>query len=289
MVTGYSGNIRLGLTPWTSIFKQFRSHLQKPFITPSCSFATSTSSDYNKETPSIHPKPNSKNTDLSSHSHNLNSLSSAHLETNASVEERIKAKMESLGSSGKPPNILVYTGSDEEHPSRFTNVVHLMQQCLSRDHYALYHLKRSQVTTTPWIENAVMLVVAADRVPKQGIAECFLAYFINGGFLLTLASNFDEFFLNKSPHNEDQTFPRVITFDYEDFKAVSILGSGGSYDNITPSADKNLSITALARDSFSNMPLVVQVHHAVDKGTALLSRVPPISYSSPLINIISSI
>ena len=269
LLSSYSGNIRLGLAPWNSLLLPSEKELKNFSFNSYEKSSTLKRNDANNQiqlgfniTPNKPPKvlfpPPS-----------IQSFTTTQ-EEDSSVEARIKAKMDELGSLGKPPNILIYTDSDEDQPIRFIIVVNLLQQCISREHYAMYHLKRSQVTSTPWIENTVMLILAADKVPRQGIAECFLAYFINGGLLFSLACNFDELFLRRSDVSKPNL--KVLKLNYEDLKDIHVLGIDGGYINIEPSKDPNLSIVPLAKD-LNNLPLIVKIHHATDKGTAIFSRV----------------
>ena len=69
-------------------------------------------------------------------------------------------------------------------------------QVLNTDQYVIYHLKHDDVLTTPWHDNACLLVVASDRV-YDGIDQRFLRYFVWGGRLLSFGSAFDSVLVDR--------------------------------------------------------------------------------------------
>ncbi|KAL0994492.1 hypothetical protein UPYG_G00122970 [Umbra pygmaea] len=87
--------------------------------------------------------------------------------------------------SGKPPNVLVYTGGCQK---RFQRVCSLLGECIDMCSYTVYPLRPQQALSEPWLESATLLVLASDDPLTPQLQTRFLAYLEQGGRVLGLAS-----------------------------------------------------------------------------------------------------
>ena len=102
--------------------------------------------------------------------------------------------------SGRPPNILIYTGKDEQNPDRFQKTKEILQQCLHPDKYVIYQLKHDLVLQEPWKENTELLVLTSNQILDKSHVDAFNIYIKDGGKLL----NFSKFYtLNDSVRLRD--------------------------------------------------------------------------------------
>lgn len=172
---------------------------------------------------------------------------------------------------GKPPNVLVYTGSDEIDSQKFEDVRSILLQCLARDRYAIYHLRNEQVTTVPWLENTILLVLVASKIQKDGFCEAFLTYFLNGGTVLSMSSNFDESFLKiTNPQRQSE----IIKISYKDFNNISVFGCSSCYNFQESSQEEDsISLENVASNSVNGCRVIALARHKQSCGTALLSLV----------------
>ncbi len=93
-------------------------------------------------------------------------------------------------SSHRPPNILIYTGQNDQNSEEFQKTKELLKQCLHQDKYVIYQLKHELVLQEPWKESTELLVLTADHILDKSHAELFASYVKDGGKLL----GFSKFF-----------------------------------------------------------------------------------------------
>ncbi|KAJ8347751.1 hypothetical protein SKAU_G00263400 [Synaphobranchus kaupii] len=92
-----------------------------------------------------------------------------------------------VNPSGKPPNMLVYAGGCRE---RFEQVRSVLAECVDTDSYAIYPLRPQQALSEPWLDSALLLVLASDEALTPQLHERFLAYLEQGGKVLGFCSTF---------------------------------------------------------------------------------------------------
>ncbi|KAM8976635.1 biotin--protein ligase [Pelodytes ibericus] len=93
-----------------------------------------------------------------------------------------------LNVSGKPPNVLIYSGS--KPGDYFQSVKEVLLQCFDPCRYVVYAISNDQVGQAPWMDNCLLLVVAAEDTISIDIHEHFLKYLSKGGKILGLSSSF---------------------------------------------------------------------------------------------------
>ncbi|KAJ7996983.1 hypothetical protein DPEC_G00224190 [Dallia pectoralis] len=101
------------------------------------------------------------------------------------VAESFVGQSRRVNVSGKPPNVLVYTGGCQE---RFQKVLSLVDECIDMNSYTVYPLGPQQALSEPWIESAALLVLASDDPLTPQLQARFLAYLEQGGKVLGLSS-----------------------------------------------------------------------------------------------------
>ncbi|KAK6317255.1 hypothetical protein J4Q44_G00126550 [Coregonus suidteri] len=99
--------------------------------------------------------------------------------------ESFRGQSRRVNVSGKPLNVLVYTGGCQE---RFQRVRSLLCECIDMDSYMVYPLRPQQALSERWLESVALLVLASDEPLTPQLQACFLAYLEQGGRVLGLSS-----------------------------------------------------------------------------------------------------
>ncbi|NXE70962.1 BPL1 ligase, partial [Calcarius ornatus] len=94
-----------------------------------------------------------------------------------------------INLAGKPPNILIYLGS-EAAKGRFEQVKAVLRECVDAESYTLYQLHQEQVLRDPWVENSLLLLIATEEPIPEGIHRQFMKFLSRGGKILGLSSSF---------------------------------------------------------------------------------------------------
>jgi len=169
----------------------------------------------------------------------------------------------------KPPNILIYCGK-KDSSRLFARVKSVLCQCISSSQYAVYHLKHEDVMSTVWQDNTSLLVVASDKV-YDGVDRLFLQYFVRGGTLLSFGSAFDNLIVERRvrlPAMSGQF--GVVTLQCHGLSSVSVIGTKYCYAEPVLS---DVTMTCLASDDASSLPVIVEAVHQSSTGVAILSQV----------------
>ncbi|XP_022243675.1 biotin--protein ligase-like isoform X2 [Limulus polyphemus] len=92
------------------------------------------------------------------------------------------------GHQNKPPNILVYTGEDGTSTCvKFNSIKENLLLCLLPDQYVIYLLKPQELTSSPWQDNAVLLVISSSNVPLE-ISETLNSFISKGGKIVNFCT-----------------------------------------------------------------------------------------------------
>ncbi|KAM9033758.1 biotin--protein ligase isoform X1 [Sarcophilus harrisii] len=92
---------------------------------------------------------------------------------------------------GKPPNILLFVGSDcQKVQQRFQQLHSILMDCLDTDCYIIYHLKEKNVLSDPWVHNCLLLIIATEEPISEAVYQKFMVYLSQGGKVLGLSSSF---------------------------------------------------------------------------------------------------
>ncbi|KAL0183339.1 hypothetical protein M9458_022714, partial [Cirrhinus mrigala] len=174
-------------------------------------------------------------------------------------------------ASGKPPNVLVFTGGCEE---RFQKIRSLLEECVDTDSYVVYHLRPQQALSDPWLENALLLVLATDQTLAPQLQLRFLSYLSQGGKLLGLSSSLCPAGLALRPRDAQKDRICTLTFTKSDSTELrlSAVSSGSVYvRDGDGGGEVELWGEIDGRDG--REMAIVRVTHGEDSGEAVLCQV----------------
>lgn len=172
----------------------------------------------------------------------------------------------------KPPNVLVYCGK-KDSSRLFVSMKSVLCEVLNTDQFVIYHLKHDQVLTTPWHDNASLLVIASEKV-YDGIDQQFLQYFVHGGRLISFGSAFDSLLVEKDvrePSLSGQLLS-VMTLQCDaGHDRVHVIGTKYCYTT-SPPLLSDVTVTSLACDHVTCRPVIIEAVHQLSAGVAILSQ-----------------
>ncbi|XP_041720594.1 biotin--protein ligase isoform X2 [Coregonus clupeaformis] len=130
--------------------------------------------------------------------------------------------------TGKPPNVLVFTGGCQE---RFQRVHSLLGECIDMDSYTVYPLRPQQALSEPWLGSAALLVLASDEPLTPQLQARFLAYLEQGGRILGLSSTLCPTGLALVPRKSRRSQICRLSFTKADTTELdlSVLASGSVF------------------------------------------------------------
>ncbi|KFZ68327.1 Biotin--protein ligase, partial [Podiceps cristatus] len=112
---------------------------------------------------------------------------------NSKLEEKnddcLARGMKRVNIAGKPPNILIYLGS-ETAKVEFEQVKSILQECIDADNYTIYQLHEEQVLKDPWIDNSLLLIIATEEPISEENHKQFMKFLSKGGKILGFSSSF---------------------------------------------------------------------------------------------------
>ncbi|XP_050976887.1 biotin--protein ligase [Labeo rohita] len=172
-------------------------------------------------------------------------------------------------ASGKPPNVLVFTGGCEE---RFQKIRSLLEECVDTDSYVIYHLRPQQALSDPWLENTLLLVLATDQTLTPQLQLRFLSYLSQGGKLLGLSSSLCPAGLALRPRDAQKDRICTLTFTKSDSTELrlSALSSGSVY---VRDGDGEVELWGEIGAQDGREMAIVRVTHGEDSGEAVLCQV----------------
>ncbi|NWU91050.1 BPL1 ligase, partial [Upupa epops] len=104
-------------------------------------------------------------------------------------KDRLPKEVKRVNIAGKPPNILIYLGS-ETAEVKFEQVKSILQECVDAHSYTIYHLREEQVLKAPWIDNSLLLVIGTEKPISEENHKKFMKFLSKGGKILGLSSSF---------------------------------------------------------------------------------------------------
>ncbi|XP_034779764.2 biotin--protein ligase-like [Acipenser ruthenus] len=192
-----------------------------------------------------------------------------------SEDESCTGQSRRVNVSGKPPNVLVYTGSD---PSRFLTkyqqVKTILAECIDMDSYIVYHLLEEQVLKDPWAENSLLLVFASEEPVPEKFHKLFLNYLSKGGKIFGLSSFFCFSGVNLAPKEALKNKIHKLCFtktDHTDIE-LDVLTSGMVYEKVGASRDSGVEFWGQLGNKDKDM-VIVRLPYGDNGGEAILSQV----------------
>lgn len=183
-----------------------------------------------------------------------------------------------LNASGKPPNVLVFTGGCEQQYQRIRS---LLAECVDTERYTIYPLRPQTALSDPWPENTRLLVLATDQTLTPQLQLRFLSYLSQGGKVLGLSSTLCPAGLALRPRNQRKD--RICRLSFTKANSaelhLSVVASGHVYERDGSGGEVELWGEICAQDE--REMAIVRVTHGADSGEAVLCQVP--AAESPLL------
>lgn len=186
--------------------------------------------------------------------------------------------LKKINLAGMPPNILIYVGSDDDKV-KFEEIKSVVTECVDVNAYAVYQLLEEQVLSVPWIENALLLIIAAAAPVSDAVSKKFQAFMSKGGKILGLSSSFIFGGIHIKSRNE--LVDTVQTFVFSKTKnneiKLNVLASGKVFENeiteeLSPvkplgyldNTDKDMIIVHLPYGNTGGEAILCQAHLEVN-------------------------
>ncbi|XP_030648930.1 LOW QUALITY PROTEIN: biotin--protein ligase [Chanos chanos] len=184
-------------------------------------------------------------------------------------DETFSGQSKRVNINGKPPNILVYTGGCEE---KFEQVRSVLAECIDTDSYTIYSLRPQQVLSEPWLESAMLLVLATEEALTPQLQLRFLTYLGQGGKVLGLSSTLCPAGLRLEARDSQKNQICRLSFTKSDSTELelSVLTSGSAFVRDSGSGEVELW-GELCGDNKDMV--IVRVTHGEDSGEAILCQV----------------
>ncbi|XP_076317455.1 biotin--protein ligase-like isoform X2 [Tachypleus tridentatus] len=168
----------------------------------------------------------------------------------------------------KPPNILVYTGENSStNYAKFNCIKESLSLCLQPDHYAIYMLTLKEVTTVPWNDNTLLLIVSCDKVPEVA-SQTLSDFVLKGGNILNFCSELKLPTLNVNIVITSVE-KKIILLNYKDSK-LKLMERKLKYDTsdeqvvIFPLLFQEPVISELRSPTTPGVIIISQVHLELD-------------------------
>uniref|UniRef100_UPI003AAFFA98 biotin--protein ligase isoform X2 n=1 Tax=Centroberyx gerrardi TaxID=166262 RepID=UPI003AAFFA98 len=176
--------------------------------------------------------------------------------------------------SGKPPNVLVYTGGCQE---RFQAIHQLLTECINMENYIVYPLQPQQALSEPWMDNTRLLVLAEEEALTPQLQTQFLSYLGKGGRVLGLASTLCPAGLSLEVRESRCRQVSRLCFTREDSTELelSVLATGKVFVRDTRGGGE-VELWGELKGEVSHRErdmVVVRMTHGEDEGEAVLCQV----------------
>ncbi|KAH0624836.1 hypothetical protein JD844_032681 [Phrynosoma platyrhinos] len=183
-----------------------------------------------------------------------------------------------INLTGKPPNILVYVGSDPKKV-KFEEIKSIITECVDFNSYTVYQLLEKQVLSVPWLDNALLLIIATSEPISDTLSKQFLTFMSKGGKILGLSATFTFGGIRVKKKNEliDTIQPFVFSNTENNEIKLNVLTSGKVFEKeimeelnfVKPlgyldSPDKDMMIVYLPYGNNGGEAILCQVHLEVN-------------------------
>lgn len=197
-----------------------------------------------------------------------------------SLEKGIKR----INLAGKPPNILIYLGS-EGAKARFEQVKAVLRECIDADSYTIYQLHQEQVLKDPWVENSLLLVIATQEPIPEGTHKQFMKFLSKGGKILGFSSSFTFGGVQIKHKNKLRKAVHELVVSKKDSTEVklNLLLSGCVFEEgMKEDASRVKTLSRL--NNADKDTVIVHLTHGSSGGEAILSQVSRGEFISSLLH-----
>ncbi|XP_007423392.1 biotin--protein ligase [Python bivittatus] len=184
----------------------------------------------------------------------------------------ITGNMQRVNLTGKPPNILIYLGSDSKKV-KFEEIKSVIMDCVDINAYTIYQLLEKQVLTVPWVDNAMLLIIAVSEPISEAVSKQFLAFMSKGGKILGLSTSFTFGGVQIKSKNEIMDTIQTLVFskDKNNEIKLNVLASGKCFE-VDVSEELNPVKPLGYFDNPDKDTMVVHLSYGNNGGEAILSQ-----------------
>ncbi|KAM7180574.1 biotin--protein ligase isoform 2-T3 [Macrochelys suwanniensis] len=200
----------------------------------------------------------------------------------ASVEEVtdgcLARELRRINLTGKPPNVLIYVGSDPMK-IKFEKIKSVLKECIDTDSYTIYQLVEEQVLKAPWLDNSLLLVIATEEPISKDNHKQFLTYLSRGGKVLGLSASFIFGSIQiRSKSELKKTIQELVFYKADNSEVkLNLLTSGSVFEqevkeNLSPvkllshlsNTDKDMIIVHLPYGDCGGEAILCQIYLEMD-------------------------
>ncbi|NXM54993.1 BPL1 ligase, partial [Illadopsis cleaveri] len=187
-------------------------------------------------------------------------------------DECLQKGVKRINLAGKPPNILVYLGS-EAAKDRFEQVKSVLRECVDAESYTIYQLQQEQVLRDPWVDNSLLLVIATEEPIPEGSHKQFLTFLSRGGKILGFSSSFTFGGVQIKHKNKLRKAVQELVVSKKDSPEVklNLLVSGCVFEEGMKGDGSRVKVWSRLNNADKD-PVIVHVTHGSSGGEAILSQ-----------------
>ncbi|NXD62885.1 BPL1 ligase, partial [Eolophus roseicapillus] len=180
--------------------------------------------------------------------------------------------IERVNLTGKPPNILIYLGS-ETAKVEFEQVKSVLQECIDANSYAIYQLHEEQVLKAPWVDNSLLLIIATDEPISEENHKQFMQFLSKGGKILGFSSSFtfDGIQIKRKNKLRKAVHELVVSkMDSTEMK-LNLLVSGCIFEEVMKEDTSKVKILSRLNNGDKDK-VIVHLSYGDSGGEAILSQ-----------------
>ncbi|KAM4905590.1 biotin--protein ligase [Sylvia borin] len=192
--------------------------------------------------------------------------------TGEKEDESLEKGVKRINLAGKPPNILIYLGS-EAAQGRFEQVKSVLRECVDAESYTIYQLQQEQVLRDPWIDNSLLLVIATEEPIPEGSHKQFMTFLSKGGKVLGFSSSFTFGGVQIKHKNKLRKAVHELVVSRKDSPEVklNLLVSGRVFEEGMKGDGSRVKVWSRLNNADKD-PVIVHVTHGSSGGEAILSQ-----------------
>ncbi|XP_053792716.1 biotin--protein ligase isoform X2 [Vidua chalybeata] len=177
-----------------------------------------------------------------------------------------------INLAGKPPNILVYLGS-EAAKGRFEQVKSVLSACIDAESYTVYQLHQEQVLRDPWADNSLLLLIATEEPIPEGIHRQFMTFLSKGGKILGFSSSFTFGGVQIKRRNKLRRVVHELVVSRKDSTEVklNLLVSGCVFEEGMKGDGSRVKVLSRLNNAAKDT-VIVHLTHGSSGGEAILSQ-----------------
>uniref|UniRef100_A0A8C9N900 Holocarboxylase synthetase n=1 Tax=Serinus canaria TaxID=9135 RepID=A0A8C9N900_SERCA len=187
-------------------------------------------------------------------------------------EESLQKGVQRINLAGKPPNILIYLGS-EAAQGRLEQVKSVLRECIDAESYTLYQLHQEGVLREPWVENSLLLLIATQEPIPESIHRQFMKFLSRGGKILGLSSSFTFGGVQLKPRNKLRRVVHELVVWKKDSSEVklNLLVSGCVFEEGLKGDGSRVKVLSRLNNAAKDA-VMVHLTHGSSGGEAILAQ-----------------